>query len=44
MVAMTLRAEWRCVLMEAGGRCVTMDGTPLMPECSVGNSTSPPLV
>ena len=44
VVAMTLRAEWRCVLTEAGGRCVTMDGTPLMPEYSVDNSISPPLV
>ena len=44
MVAMILRGEWRCVLMEAGGQCAMMDGAPLMPECYADNSTSQPLV
>lgn len=44
VVAMILRGEWRCVLMEAGGQCAMMDGAPLMPECSADNSTSQPLV
>ena len=39
----SMKVEWRCVLMTSGGLCVMMVGAVLMPVWSASSWVMPPL-